>query len=354
MEKVRILIAEDNIEARNILIEGINEYSLKVLNDNNLFEIVWAESFVKAWQILLETSQNQNFFDIFFCDIDFTEDNRGGERDSGYKLIEKSFEIYPLTKILTYSGQFRAKDLWPKYEELEQKGLIVYTMDKSHSEGGEEKWLFDRLSGVINQMQTESYLKDVWINHNNVIKKLDSLKLDEDSFGDTNKKKSIITNLDAILILLKNSSKFKESLIIHRLIIYLYQSCLEIICRGKKTEEEILKLSDINKPRAKRILNRKIIFPKSVNAQRILISYLVDEKMKFGFRLNDYRNKSIHQNNDFRVDFANVIFSNLAFSLYLLDRKEVKFQLIVDSIKKSTIHGKGIKNLKEIINYISL
>jgi hypothetical protein len=74
--KLRILIAEDTKQARDIIFDELTDFLLnKGLNEEN-FEIVKASSFQKANKILNDSEKEQNYFNIFFADIDFTEDGK--------------------------------------------------------------------------------------------------------------------------------------------------------------------------------------------------------------------------------------------------------------------------------------
>ncbi len=112
MRKVRILLAEDIKAYRDELIEKLRDYEFDKFGSNDILDITKAESYVKADQLLEDSRRSDTPFEVFFCDIDFTEDQKGGKRDSGFHLIEKAFEISSMTNIYTYSGQFKALDLY--------------------------------------------------------------------------------------------------------------------------------------------------------------------------------------------------------------------------------------------------
>jgi predicted helicase len=155
MQQIKVLIAEDTKEARDLIVEGLQEYALKEKDKEDFFRIDKTEKFEKALRYLEDSSKNKSYYDIFFCDIDFTES--GGRRDAGYDLIEKAFDVCPFTKICTYSGQFHGKDLWSKYESLKQNGLIVHTMDKSHSEGGTSEWMMRNIDELVKKVKRKEY-----------------------------------------------------------------------------------------------------------------------------------------------------------------------------------------------------
>jgi CheY-like chemotaxis protein len=78
MHKIKIFIAEDTKESRDILVDQLKEYSEKKFKDVDIFEINTADSYQKALNIINNIERNSDYYDIFFCDIDFTEDNKGG------------------------------------------------------------------------------------------------------------------------------------------------------------------------------------------------------------------------------------------------------------------------------------
>lgn len=353
MKNINILIAEDTKEARDLIVEGLQEYAQKKFGDVNYFTITKADSYHKALLTINESGRKNSYYDIFFADIDFTEDNKGGEKDSGFNLIEKSFEVCPVTIICTYSGQFRAKELWTKYQEFVQKGLIVHTMDKSHAEGGEQKWIEENMDKLLDQLNREQFLFDVWKNHDNIRAKLSDIKFDDDQFEDLSKKSAITANLESALVLLKSKDKFNEVPLIYRLLIYLYHNSLEIFCAGNKSAGQIISDSTQHKRSVEQLLKKELKFADNVTALRTIVSYTKDARSVFGFKLNDFRNKSIHPNEFFQVEFENVLFANLALALYALDRNEISYQKIetyVRDLKSSNY--KARKDLVELLNFI--
>ena len=362
INKLKVLIAEDTRMARELLINDLNEFARVTLNAVEYFDIEEAETFEKAHQKIVESGNTQNYYDIIFADIDFTEDNKGGKSDSGYKLIEKAFEVCPITKIATYSGQFRAAELWPKYEELKNRGLIVKTFDKSHSEAGNPNWLKKGVNEIVEEINANSYIRDIWDNHQLVKENMRIKKYGKDPFIDVLIKNTIHLNIDSALMLLMNIDKFDAKEIIYRLIIYLYHNSLEIYCRADKTDEQIIEESDKNKINAEEFIgllkiNKNLKFPlESVNSQRIFVASISDYRIKFADKLNFYRNLSIHQDPNkkrFIPDLAHVLYSSLAFSLIVTTTKEkIKTSHIKSySSKLENVFG-ALDLLKEIISKI--
>lgn len=351
MDKIKIFIAEDTIESRTILVEQLKEYSEKNYNNPDFFEIKTADSYQKALNIVNNIERNSDYYDIFICDIDFTEDNKGGRNDSGFELIEKMFDVCPITFICTYSAQFRGRDLWPKYQELTNKGLIVHTMDKSHSEAGSNEWYIENFDKIVDFTLKNKFLKDIWKNHFLIKESLINHSLDDDRFEDLIKKNTILANLESILTLLRNLDKFNELPIIYRLIIYLYHNSLEIFCRGRKTDNEIIEGSNKNRKSVEGHLKKELMFDSKVSAIRTIVSYTPDMRSKFGFKLNDYRNKSIHNNQKFQIEFENILFANLTLALYVAEQKS---DISLNEIEKvNNSNSKGYEDLKSIISYIT-
>ena len=361
INKLKVLIAEDIRMSRDLLINGLKKFARETLNAAEYFDIEEAETFEKAHQKIVESGNTQNYYDIIFADIDFTEDNKGGKSDSGYKLIEKAFEVCPITKIATYSGQFRAAELWPKYEELKNRGLIVKTFDKSHSEAGNSNWIKDGVNKIVEEINANSYIRDIWDNHQLVKENMLSKKYTKDPFIVALIKNTIHLNIDSALMLLMNIDKFDAKEIIYRLIIYLYHNSLEIYCRADKTDEQIIEESDKNKINAEEFIgllkiNKNLKFPlESVNSQRIFVASISDYRIKFADKLNYYRNLSIHQDPNkkrFIPDLAYVLYSSLAFSLIVTTTKEKIKTSHIKSYSAKLKNVFGAPDLNEIISKI--
>ena len=359
--KLKILIAEDTRMARELLINDLNEFARVTLNAVEYFDIEGAETFEKAHKKIVESGNTKNYYDIIFADIDFTEDNRGGKRDSGYILIEKAFEVCPITKIATYSGQFRAAELWPKYEELKNRGLIVKTFDKSHSEAGNPNWLKKGVNEIVEEINANSYIRDIWDNHQLVKENMRIKKYGKDPFIDVLIKNTIHLNIDSAFMLLMNIDKYDAKEIIYRLIIYLYHNSLEIYCRADKTDKQIIEESDQNKINAEEFIglpkkNKNLNFPiESVNSLRIFVASISDYRIKFADKLNYYRNLSIHQDPNkkrFIPDLAHVLYSCLAFSLIVTTTKEKIKTSHIKSYSSTLENVFGASDLEEIISKI--
>ncbi|MCX7610573.1 MAG: hypothetical protein N2043_03175 [Ignavibacterium sp.] len=353
MQQIKVLIAEDTKEARDLIVEGLQEYSILRTGKPDLFRIDKTEKFEKAINFLDNSFRDKSYYEIFFCDIDFTES--GGRRDAGYDLIEKAFEVCPLTKICTYSGQFHGKDLWEKYEFLKHNGLIVHTMDKSHSEGGTSEWLINNIDDLVKKVNEERVYFELWYNHNLVWEKIKNQKINLENIE---KFDEIHSNLQTITALLQRKKQFDADIVLFRLIIQLYHRCLEIFVTGDKTDTEIFNESKNNKknvyPFVKDIIKEKD-FDLSYNDKRSFLhkicSFSPTEIYRYGHIINWYRNGSVHPQKKFSPEFGNVIFSNLTLALYVLDnKKEIKIENIKSGLK--SFGNNSFKDLRDLIEFI--
>lgn len=351
---IKILVAEDIRETRNLLIDTLRLFAAQ---NDLLLLIDSAESFIKADQKLNESEKNGEYFDIFFADIDFSEDNKGGEPDSGYKLIERAFEISPLTQIVTFSGQFTHPNLWQKYEELKNRGLIVKTMNKSHGEGGEEEWIKNNLKDLFRISNEQNLLWDIWRNHKLVESTISkSLGLAELKYVT-----SIRIQLDGITTLIKQLTKIDEKETIFRLIVPMYHQILERYCQGSKTNDQIINDSDHNlkaisafyqfdlkyEPTTQDYQARK----SNPNSQRILCSYSAKREISYALDLNWLRNKCMH-NLDFRLSLNHVLYANLVLALVISGKESIYLQNISPLNNEKGLPDHGAQKLREMIEFI--
>lgn len=349
MKKIKIFVAEDYKVTRDLLIEGLQSYAEKKFGDENYFVIERAESFQKGLLKLAESEKSKSFYDVFFADIDFSEDNKGGELDSGYKLIEKAFEVCPVTNIYTYSGQFSiVKKLWTRYEELRDRGLIVGGMNKSHGKGGEEAWLNENLDKIVEKLSEENYLLNLWQNHQLI---LDELKKDYffNSISGLQKFHEIQSNLESILVLLKSRKSINADLVLFRLILQLYHRSLEIFCESNKKEDDIFAQSEKNKSILAKLINKEETWElgDKRSALRKIVAFSNSPIIKFGYRVNDVRNKSVHPNENFKTNLANILFANLTLAFFVNGKKDIYTESF-ENIPQIE-NEKGFKDLKELI-----
>lgn len=360
----RVLIAEDVIDSRDILIENLNEYAA-LKNNDITFSITEADHYQKAMRLLAENENNP--FHILFVDIDFTEDNKGGSRNSGFEIIKKAFEVCPISKICTYSGQFHAKDLWQEYESLKNQGLILESFDKSHTDGGEVEFFNKQMDNLLDDFENSYFLWDIWQNHNEIIKSIKASKLSSDIQQNILKQDEILSNLETILKLMQKLNLIGADIIVFRLILQLYHRNLEIFCSADKSEKDIYDLSEKNKLALANKIGKKDDWElgKDISALRRILSFEIAEIAKFGYRLNDLRNKSVHpiqtnregKENKFVPELSNVIFANLALTLYVVGnkRKISTSKFIELKSEKSFLltNKRGNSHLNEILDFIS-
>lgn len=351
MKKIRILVAEDTKEARDILIDNLKEYELDKYGSNDVFEITKAESFIKASQLITESGKAETLYEVFFCDIDFTEDNKGGKRDSGFELIRLAFEVSNITNIYTYSGQFKAADLWDDYEPLVSKGLVIKTFDKSHTEGGEVEWVRKNFDELFNRLTAEKILWDIWHNHELIKKTIKTTLFSSDPVQNLLAQNEIISNLDTILFLLKKLPEFDAEKVFYKLIIQLYHRCLESFCRGSKSDDEIEKSSEANKNIVAKLINKQGEWElgRGMNALKTIIGYTSAPHSKYGYKVNFYRNNSVHPKENFDAGLSNVLLCGITFALYCSngDKSRIETSEIKDRLK--SLKDRGKMDLEELL-----
>ncbi len=343
----RVLIAEDQIMARKAIIR-----ELELIKDLKLSWTV-CESAKKAHDKLDESAKTGQQYDFLFVDIDFTEDGRGGKRDSGFGIIEKAFNICPISTISTYSAQYNYLDLSPRHNELMNQGLIVYVYDKRHQEEDPSDWFRSKFIAQINDITSNDFLWDIWNNHNLINQFVERTKLSTDDEEDEIKKAEIKQNLEAIIVLLKKRKLFNADEVVFRLIIQLYHRCLEVYCAEDKDPATIKQQSEDNRQAAENLLGWH--FERGLgsddSALRKLIAFSPEEKLRHGYRLNSLRNKSVHPDLDFKLTMSNILFANLALTMYASPfKKDIKF----DKIEQfgNTNNDKGLNHLTDAIRFI--
>ena len=355
MSQIRIFIAEDINEEREMIVTEIHEF----FNAHpSQYSIDTASSFQSALQKLHDSEKKGEYYDIFFSDIDFREDYKGGKRDSGYELITKAFEICPATHIVTYSGQHNAKDLVEKYENLRDKGLIVRSMDKEHS--GDPDWMQIQIGKIVTSARESRVMHDLWKNHSAIVTRLNAMKLDADQFGDLAKKNSIRQNLESAFTLQKNLTRIDEKTIFYRLMIYLYHAALEQFLKADHTDDEIMRTAEQNKPERDQLLrdagylkDDDYSLSNRVSAKHVLLAFCPKGLFRYAHLLNVFRNKSIHETKDFRLDQANVMFAHLTFATCVLAPHEIAYSEIEKFISGHTsIDDRSRRNLNDLIRYL--
>lgn len=338
MKKYKVLLAEDTIEARDAIIRELEK--LKPIE----FQIDECEFPDKALSRLADSEKNRDYYDILFVDLDFTQQaHKGGKRDSGFRIIKRAFDVCPISKICTYSGQFREPDLSDEHQELVKRGLLVYTFDKSKRDAGIGDWFTKGMREVLEELKSEEYLFDIFNNHKYIKETISDTKISFQTQWE------ITSNLDTIIILLQTLGKISSKYIFYRLIIHLYHSSLLLFLTDSKNEEAIKSNFEKNKSDAKKIILPKVPFEwREQNALSQIIAESTMDNVKFGFKLNDYRNKSIHPNEKFNVDINNVLFANLVLSTYVVkDKDNISYKNFMDD------HTfRGAKDLIELINFL--
>lgn len=345
MEKIKILLAEDSKVKRDIFKRELVFFGL----DN--FELTICETDVKAIEMIKESDKSRNYYDILFVDIDFTEPSnlKRGQRDSGFKIIREAFKTFPLSKICTHSAHQYDPDLASETAELIKNGLIIKPFDTRKSDGSD--WFKSNFQALLDQVNTEKYLIDVWKNHKAIIERFASIK----GFPIFEAK----ANLDFVISLLQIKSHDISFDRILRMIIHFYHLCLELFVEFNKNDLKIFE--DYNQNLEKGTLrypflkkHKKVVIDslqknQTPTSQQKLIAYSVDNYFRFGDKLNYYRNESIHPDNDFNPGISNILFANLTLMLYVNGKNGIyleNFENIPDLQKEQ-----GYIDLQKLIEY---
>ncbi len=350
MKKYKVLLAEDIIEHRDVIIKELEK--LKPLE----FQIDECEFPDKSLSRLADSEKNKEYYDILFVDLDFREQShKGGKRDSGFQIIKRAFDVCPISKICTYSGQFREFDLSDEHQELVKRGLLVYSFDKNKRDAGLGDWFTKGMEEVLAELKMEEYLFDIFNNHKSIKEKISSADI---SFQE---KWEINSNLETIILLLQKRKVFKADLGLFKLILQLYHRCLELYITGDKDDETIIEESIKHQEKVFEFVadlvnkeHREFIDKKSF--LRKIAAFSPTKIYRFGHILNWYRNGAVHPDKKFTPELATVIFANLTLSIYVLDNKEKIDYLRIESFinKEEFIkeNKKGIKDLSELLSYI--
>lgn len=352
LREYRILLVEDVRVTRNLFVEKIRSFASR---QNLSIKIDAVESFNKAVNKLNESKEISSFYDVFFADIDLSENS--GSRESGFTLVENAFKISPLTQVVIYSGEVTDDDLWPKYEELKNRGLVVRTMMKSHENAGEPEWYYDNFINIFSNIQDFEVLWDIWRNH----KLVESVISKNLELGDLKYATSIRIQLDGITTLIKLLAKIDEKETIYRLVVPMYHQILERYCQGSKTNDQIISDSDDNLKAISAFYQFGLKFEPTTeeyktkksnpNSQRILCSYSAKPEISFALDLNWLRNKCMH-NLDYRLSLNHVLYANLVLALVISGKEDIHLQNISPLDNEKGLPDHGAQKLREIINFI--
>lgn len=351
-KRIRVLVAEDFLEAREVIIKQINKISEYEV------EIEECESYSKALDRINQSSLDPDPYHFLFIDIDFTGDDKGGKRDSGFELIEKAFNVCPISKIATYSAQFKSADLEPKHHEMVRNGLVVRTFDKDHRTENPTEWFSLGFRELIKEHFEDIWLWDIWRNHEKIKSVIKNISLSDDQSQNLTKQYEIITNLDSIILLLLRRKIFNADVVLYRLVLQLYHRCFEIYITGDKDEETIVEESENNKDKVFEyvkdlIRDSQLEFKDKKSYLRKLAAFTNDKKYRFGHILNQYRNGSVHPDKKFVPELSNIIYANITLSLFAIGKtNKISYELIKSSFDNKAFDDKGKKDLSEILNFI--
>lgn len=353
MNKIRILIADDLDNPRKELMDKVSKF-----NGQYDLEIHSTAYPPEAKELIKRASENNLPYDILFVDINFSSvADKGGRADSGYEIMKYANYHSPVSRIFSYSAHGKDDELAKEYRKLLDKGVFDNAFDKSDYEN--VKYFNIALENVLVEVKARKFLIDLAANHLQIILEITGHEMPLDS------KAEIKSNVESILMLLKNQNLITAKTLLYRLILQLYQRCLELYCEGSKTTEEIYVDSEVNRPDAEKFLiaagyRKNPLTDKNASpmelgkskdsALRKIVAYGEFDKFEYGWLLNKYRNDSVHE--DFPADISNILFANLTLSLYILKNKgEIKIDRIVTYCQKTKDAGKS--DLQKLLAHIN-
>lgn len=336
---IKILIAEDDSSEREILekyIKDIPGYEC---------DITAVANADKGISLINAAVYN---YDVIFADIDFTKAR--GRSDDGFRLIEKAFNKWPLTIICTYSAQYSSTlDNNEFFIDLIKRGLINQSFDKRAIDISEKTKFQEKLINLFGQVHKQQHYNDVWFNLHQSIERIKSNNVNQENIIESSKPFEIIDNLESIRQLLTSQINYTLSL---RLIIYLIHRSLELYCEiGKEYPDGMSSDFAKNLAEVKKWFNYHLE-PKSENsALSKILAYSCGKEFEYGYKLNQYRNDSIHPNTKYDLTMIKVLYSVLTFSLYVVGKENLKTENI-EKYAKENPQEDGIPELYKLIKFI--
>lgn len=352
MKPISVFIADDYEDPREILKKSLIDFGKQ---ENLEFGITEADTYSSAIQVLEEKARRREYFDIQFIDIDFTGDENRGKADSGFSIIEKAFQICPLSIILTFSAQFKSIKLHPVFVDLVKRGLVADAFDKNASIDNPEQWFEIHFRRIIKDFKENLFLWDIWENNKTIQNYLKDHPVAKDQIANLQIFSEIENYLDTTLMLLMNRGKIGAEHILNRSLLQMYHRALEIYCEGDKSEKEIRELADKNVGAVAAIINKsdlKFTRDDRLSALHKIVAHSASPISKFGYKVNNYRNNAMHQNKKFDVDTANILFGSLALHLYMVPGVKPKIERIREFYNNNSKLS-GAKDLKELLGYVS-
>lgn len=377
---MKILFVDDEIENVKNLSKKINSfdlgernvYSVYLINEesnllimqnkNILVELGFLNEDIKGFEIsefdelkeLLIRSASKYDVIIFDRQLQTNERNKTGV-DLLKECLDKNSDEFFFYLIV--SKEARKEGVL--YDDLKDTGIdirnyINNTEDSSAS-------LNRELEARLRYFQTHLSLKvirDIRANNKLIFKELSKKK----DFPLLEFK----ANLDfaSSLLSLESNDLLEDKL--YRMIIHFYHLALVNICEFDKSDKRIFEdyNNNIEKGVGLHSFLAKHVKTDIQNlkpnmrptAQQTIIAFLVDEKFKYGDKLNFFRNESIHEGSDknFYPELANVIFANLTLALYVLsDKKHISTSEIEKLITQTKFRAKNENSLKDLNNLIA-
>jgi len=198
MKQIKILIADDSFKDCQDLTNSLKKYFLAKRISEGDYEIVSTDTINSSLQVISEN----NPFDIFFADINFSE--KGSEQRNGYVLIREAFKLSPLTYICVYSGiADEDPSLQREYINLLKRGMLADVYKKDFYTGSNQAEFNNRFKKAWNFCKNNQFTWDLWSNHELISSKLENVNLSSNEDIHKNRKGEVENNLDTILFLLK-------------------------------------------------------------------------------------------------------------------------------------------------------
>lgn len=364
MKPISVFIAENVLDDREILKRSLIDFG----NQEKLeFRITEADTYSLAIQILEENARRNEFFEIQFIDINFEGDDRGGYADSGFSIIEKAYQICPISIILTFSAKFKSDKLHPVFIDQVKRGLVTNGLGKNASINNLLHSSEIDFRQVIIDFKENLFLWDVWENNNTIITHLNSKPVVKDQQVNLQILFEIKDYLKTTLILLMKRGKIGAEDILNRSLLQMYHRALELYCESDKTEKAILNLANNTLESIRRRKQNTDLKPLSFDKPTALHKIVAKVPLpiaEYGYNVNRYRNKAVHyspiikneskskhKESGFKITLANIIYAALTIHLYVVGNKKPKITKIIDFIS-SNKKMKGEPELHELLNHI--
>lgn len=362
---IKFLIADDDEKKRVNLCKNLKRYSD---HNNYQFEIVETDSYLASIEAIETSNKKRDFFHILFIDIDFTCDDRDGKEDSGFQIIEKAFEVSPLSRIITIGDNTKSRKNEKILFDLVKKGRIVDDFNKD--DYNEDPWTYFQvfMNQTIDEYKRYLILWDIWENHCRIISHLAQSKVYENQENNDSFSEELQSYLNTVLAILISRNRIGAEFILNRSLLQMYHRALEIFCEAEMSEKEIKRLAEKNKGILIKLINKpdlRFTTDDRVSALQKIVAKNHSYIVKFGYKLNWYRNAAMHpksryvdnnfavkKDGGFEITIANVIYASLTLHLYVVPGIKPDINRITEFAKDHR-SLKGVNDLRDLLSYIS-